>query len=287
MEGVKYIIARNYIVNEARRVGKWLLYQIGRRYCAAGCGVPEHGHGRFFELTVVTGGRGTATSAGVEVALTAGDVHLSFPGDVHAICSDEGEPLRYDFLTFWAAGEDGEISSAVDYCCRAGVRLVRDGRISRLVTYAIDEVMQEGDGDTEVIEHILGLIFAYLCRTVRADGERKMTEAGEAESLCYGAMSYIDRNIYAIRSLAEVAQALSYNYSYLSLVFKRTTGRTLMEYYTERRLATADALLRSGVSVTEVASRLGYSSPYTLSRAYSNRFGYPPSHAKAQGFVGV
>lgn len=280
---IKYIIAKNYASGEPRRIREYLLYQVGRRYCAASSEVSVHGQGKYIELTVVTDGRGRVYFDGEEREVSRGDIQISLPGEMHAIYSDGDEPLCYDFISFWNDGErEGKMSDDVAYCRAKGQRIIKDSRISRLLTYVIDEIDGELD-DEELIFHLLGLIYGYLSRSLREGAESEERRVSEAEQICYRAMSYIDRNVGSICSLSEVATALRYNYSYLSLLFKKTTGRTLMEYYTERRLAAADALLRSGRNVTEVAARLGYSSLYTFSRAYRNSFGYPPSRAIKEG----
>jgi AraC-like DNA-binding protein len=64
-------------------------------------------------------------------------------------------------------------------------------------------------------------------------------------------------------------------------VFAAVTGQAPKEYYDRLRLDAATELLRLGAhSVKEVAARLGYSSPFHLSRVYRARFGIPPSRAR-------
>ena len=90
-------------------------------------------------------------------------------------------------------------------------------------------------------------------------------------------MNYIDSHIGSIGNLSEAADALGYNYSYLSYLFKRTTGKNISEYYSDRRLGTAAAMLAEGKkSVGEIALKLGYSSGFALSRAFSGKYGCPP-----------
>lgn len=63
-------------------------------------------------------------------------------------------------------------------------------------------------------------------------------------------------------------------------VFRKHTGQGPKRFYDSLRLDAATELLRLGVhSVKEVAGRLGFSSPFHLSRVYRARFGVPPSRA--------
>lgn len=60
--------------------------------------------------------------------------------------------------------------------------------------------------------------------------------------------------------------------------FTRVTGQPPKRYRDELRMAAAQELLRTGqCNVSETADRLGYSSPYHFSRAFSTHFGVAPS----------
>ena len=105
-----------------------------------------------------------------------------------------------------------------------------------------------------------------------APGVRKMLASFDYERL----RLYPDPMATEVRS--EIAALFGYNYSYLSSLFKRTTGGTLSEYYLGARWRVARLLVREGKSkISEIAEMLGYSSVYVFSRAYRTRFGTPPT----------
>lgn len=275
--GIKYILSKDYILQEPRHVGKWLIYQIGRRYCAPGSVVSAHRHGNYLELTVITGGKGCVLVNGVARDVAAGDTQLAFPSDLHEIRSDIKEPLCYDFLSIWESEDTTEIAETVAFARALGKNVLQNARIGQLLAYAIDEVNAAGQGVDTVLESLMELIFTYTRRSLLENSSGDLRTVSEAEQLSYRVMSYIDKNLTSIHRLPEVAEALNYNYGYLSALFKRTTGRSMIAYYAERRFAAADTLLRAGMSVCEVAMQLGYDSPYSFSRAYRTHFGYPPS----------
>jgi AraC-like DNA-binding protein len=64
--------------------------------------------------------------------------------------------------------------------------------------------------------------------------------------------------------------------------FHGITGKSPKEFYDNLRLTKARDLLRlEGYTVAEVAYRLGFSSPFHLSNAFSRHFGVPPSRIGA------
>ncbi len=65
-------------------------------------------------------------------------------------------------------------------------------------------------------------------------------------------------------------------------IFQSHTGQTPKQFYDGLRLDLGKALLEQGaLRVGEVAERLGFSSPFHFSKAYSARFNIPPSHTLA------
>jgi AraC-like DNA-binding protein len=64
-------------------------------------------------------------------------------------------------------------------------------------------------------------------------------------------------------------------------IFREATGRSIKRYYMEMRLEMAREYLEQGrTSVTDLAYRLGFSSPFHFSRAFSKEYGMPPSSVR-------
>lgn len=75
-----------------------------------------------------------------------------------------------------------------------------------------------------------------------------------------------------------MASELGMSYSSLYAKVKAITGETTKSYVTSYRMNVALRLLqKEGLNVSEVAYRVGASSPFTFSREFKNHFGYPPS----------
>lgn len=66
-------------------------------------------------------------------------------------------------------------------------------------------------------------------------------------------------------------------------VFEATTGQSPKRFHEGLRLELGRQLLRaSPIKLAEVADRLGFSSAFHFSRAFTRRFGYAPSHEREQ-----
>lgn len=94
-----------------------------------------------------------------------------------------------------------------------------------------------------------------------------------AESLVARAMAYIDTHYREKISVEAIARDLNVSKSLLSHYFKCELNVSVYRYVTEKRLAYANRLIRSGVPITEVSRICGYGDYSVFYRAYTKMFG--------------
>ena len=89
---------------------------------------------------------------------------------------------------------------------------------------------------------------------------------------------YIDRNLGSDLTLSALAQRYFYNPSYLSRMFKKQFGASLTEHIGKRRISQAIHLLReTKLTVSEIATQVGYPSKSAFYRAFAKITGGSPS----------
>ena len=285
-KAARYHISNAYWSSPLKFGGIYLI-QIGRRYCECDDVILAHPHRNWFEFTVVRGGRGTISTNGVDTAVSSGDIYVSFPCDVHEIRIDLGERMEYDFFAFYC--EEGEIKEELDKITQEyrgeGRRVFSDGKIAELLGNAISEFpIEEKEYSRAVLGDIFHLILIYFIRDFK-NAKTESIDATDAEILCFKLMSYIDTHVYSIKNLREALGELNYNYGYLSGLFKRTTGKTLREYFFDRKMETARALIiEKKKKIGEIAEMLGYN-PYSFSKAFKEKYGVSPKNLQKE--IGV
>lgn len=94
------------------------------------------------------------------------------------------------------------------------------------------------------------------------------------------AMDYIEENLCGEVSIAEVAKHAACSEFHLQRMFPYMTGMTLVDYIRRRRMSLAALDLSAGDKVIDVASRYGYESPTSFSRAFRDVHGVAPSEAQ-------
>ena len=107
-------------------------------------------------------------------------------------------------------------------------------------------------------------------------------EQADCSARIIAARQYIDLHYMEDLSLEQAAEAVSANPSYLSYIFRKETGITFLQYLTNVRLQAACRLLteQPGLSLEDVASRVGYHSASYFHKIFRTRFGVSPRQWK-------
>lgn len=258
------------------------LIQLGRCYCIPSGHIKKHAHGNWYELTLVSEGEGLIITNNISCNVKKGDIYMSCPGDFHEIKSSEKNPLHYDFFAFSTKNPEilKKLKSITENMYNYKQRIIHDDVLYTYVSNAIKEYPSKKTYNHEIMSLILEQILYILIRNFddmpKEDIKNKFMAS---EELCFHIMHYIDTHIYVLKSLCDLSDKFSYNYSYLSNLFKKTTGNTLLDYYHNRRLDTARLLINEGnFSISTISEKLNYSTLYAFSKAFKKKYGISPKH---------
>ncbi|MDT8902063.1 response regulator [Anaeroselena agilis] len=102
-------------------------------------------------------------------------------------------------------------------------------------------------------------------------------DAGRKPPLVAKVEQYIRANLDAPIKLRDIAQAVYLSQFHLSRTFKQLTGRSVVEYLQDQRLAKAGEMLAAtDLSVTEIAGRVGFKDAAYFTTCFKNRNGVTP-----------
>ena len=282
-ENILYHFDNKYL-DEPLRFNEIQLIQIGRRYCGGGDIVQPHMHGKWFELTIVTGGSGTVLTNDIECEINANDIYLSFPYEFHEIRADRDGGLKYDYFSFYC--KESNIADDLEQIRISHIgnvnRIFHDEKISLLIRNALHEFRADDSYKSEILESIFRQILIYTIRDAH-DIKQSSLDLSDANLLCYKVMNYIDTHIYTLRKLTEVSEDFSYNYDYLANLFRKTTNQKLSDYFIDRKLEMARLLLlENKKKITEIADIANYANVFAFSKAFKNKYGISPLKYKQQ-----
>ena len=94
---------------------------------------------------------------------------------------------------------------------------------------------------------------------------------------------FIRENFASIRSLRNVAATAGIGYDHLRHLFKKTRGRSLVQYLNEVRMERATTLLvHSRLPLKQIATMCGFRDEYYFSAVFRRHVRMPPGRYRAR-----
>ena len=151
----------------------------------------------------------------------------------------------------------------------------------RIFSSMIDSIESDGEGFLLTERALASLLLIDMLNNMipEYDGDTEITEKNL--SLIYECVDHINNNYASDISAEECANMLHISYSYFARLFRAVTGKTFKEYLVSVRLAKAKSILLStSVPVTDVALACGYSNFSYFIAEYKKEFGKTPKQAR-------
>lgn len=90
--------------------------------------------------------------------------------------------------------------------------------------------------------------------------------------------AYIDENYADNLSVDQLAAKFNFSSNYLCVIFKKRTDKTILEYITDARLKQSIYLLQeTSLRISQIASKVGYSSSSYFCAIFAKKFGITPT----------
>ncbi len=134
------------------------------------------------------------------------------------------------------------------------------------------------------------MCYSYILRIYAALGQhylpgtQRKREVGRQvdQEVIASAMTYINEHFREDLTLDDVADFAGFSRYYLSRSFKKQAGYSFKDYLCRRRLQTAmELLIRTDVSMKEVAVQSGFGSVATFNRVFREHNGCTPTQYRA------
>lgn len=244
----------------------------------------------FWECVYVESGTICVTADERVHNLSAGEIILHKPFELHKFFITGGEAAK---LLIFSCSMQGDICKNIENkVCRLDNR--QDTVMRSFLDYLHEEVSRRGlggDGWGDVnwapivgsdpaFSQMIETYIAQLVITLSQSDAGNIT-VSEADATLFGrAVDYMKNHIETIPAVWEIAKELNISESGLQRVFDKYARMGVHKYLVSLKMKTANELLGQGVSVCEVARRLGYSSQNYFSAAYKRETGQNPSKVK-------
>ncbi|MDO3408245.1 AraC family transcriptional regulator [Saccharibacillus sp. CPCC 101409] len=130
---------------------------------------------------------------------------------------------------------------------------------------------------------------SYLFSQVLRDYTHRVKNAGsfaKLDNTLYEAVQFIEQNTNKKITVADVADHVGYNRSYLSRRFSKELGQNLSDFIKERKLEEGkDLLAFTDKSISEISSYLSFSSQSHFQRAFKEQFHITPHAFRRSAIV--
>ena len=119
--------------------------------------------------------------------------------------------------------------------------------------------------DKELAIRLIQLVLSFVDR--QRGGDNKVTLAVK---------KYIDELEGVSVDMGELSRAIGYTREHVTRAFSSVYRMTPMQYLSSKKMELARRSLMDGVSIKETADLLGYSTPYSFSKAFKGYYGVSP-----------
>ena len=254
-----------------------------------------HGHGKYAELAIITGGAGEHVLEGSRAGISAGDVLIVPTGATHGYADCRGlclinvlfEPREMAPPSAWqrcipgyeslfAFSGNAKRPHAFTSRLRLGERSL--GNAIALTRRLHDEVVEQRAGYMTAAR---GLFTALLTELSRHEGTSESPISAALVRLTE-VLDWLNRNYSSPLSIHDIAERAHMSRSTLERHFRAAFGTSPGEYLTEVRLLRAtDLLTHTTESVAEIAAQVGIADPSYFARLFRKHRGVSPAHFRS------
>lgn len=260
------------------------LHQFGELYFESGMEIASHKQW-CHEISYIISGQGIFQLDSVDYIVGEGDIFISPLNASHAIKAAKDSTLRYAYIGF-TFNEDSETEdyNLLKSFYRTNMEKVHIKDKSGVLFpffRSLEEFYRKHIGFHMMVESYIKQILVLTLRSFCKEEVSTLppdTAGTSVGNTIYSVLRFIDDNIFNIHRVSEVSNALTYNQSYISDLFKKKMGMTMQQYINSKRIEKAAELLKYGkFSITKVADQLNYTSVQSFCRAFGRVMKVSPS----------
>lgn len=246
----------------------------GRQVCYS-----RHAHQQF-SIGCITAGHSTYLSGQTQWQVSAGTVVLMNPGVVHACNPIDDQPWSYRMLyvdTPWLTRLQHELGVSTDL----GFRPFQETHSHDPQLFAkLEQLYQTLVDEHADTLHKHSCAVAFFCDLQQRLNPAQQAAPSNPDKLEQAAR-YIRQHCTEPLALEDICQAAQLSASYLIRAFKQRFGISPHAYLVNQRVQFAQAKLRNGASIAEVALASGFADQAHLQRAFKQHLAATPGQYRA------
>lgn len=237
---------------------------------------PLHKHDSVCEIVLVYKGTGTYLLNNTRYPIKEGDIVFYNQGDLHEISSSLDTEigdyclgianLRLPHLRYNQLIPDGE--TPVRYC----------GNLFASLKNICQEIytLSNSNVDTNLATQLL--CASFIITALQTSLIEEKAYKSKDELFMTRILSYLNTNYKETILIEDIAKELGCSISYISHLFKKSTGITPIQYVIRRRIGLAQTMLIStDYTITYIATAVGYENTNYFIRLFTKIIGISPA----------
>ena len=233
----------------------------------------------FWELVYVDSGEVIVTASKTEFNLKTGDFIFHKPNEFHTISANKKEPANVFVISFVSTSQNmtyfknkngtmpGTLRSYIEI-------LLKEGRKSFSLSHQNPLIPAENApfGGQQIIRTTLEQLLILLIRTEINDSANINlfpSKEGMDNHLVDSVIKILKENLYGKINVDDICTNLNYSKTYISKIFNKMCGCTIIEYYTNLKIKEAKLIMRKNLyNITEISDMLSFNNPHYFSRVF-------------------
>ncbi|NWL89022.1 AraC family transcriptional regulator [Paenibacillus sp. 79R4] len=240
-----------------------------------------------YEIFMFISGSGSFTIEGSKYELEPYSLLMINSNELHVVNISEDQPYERAVLTLDGNFMAPFMSSGVDLF--RTIKYRRLGQDNQLSAKTVKEsgllelfnklqrALEQGSAEHEVVAKCIIVQIASLINDL-ARNDPPSSKRGEPKVAAV--LEYINKHLEESLSLDHLAEQFYITKYYLCHIFKETTGYTINQYITYKRILKADELMRQGFTATQACFAAGFTSYSSFYKSYRKLTGRTPRNGK-------
>lgn len=227
----------------------------------------------YWELTFIDNGTLTTTVDGEEYELNEMDLILYAPNQHHTQSNRSDQSCSYLTLLFdMDLQDDFLITNRVYHAHRDLHRALND-----FIKVSSNNMMYDNELMLCYLKELIIRVLQYDFLEASPVASSPMQQKFENE-LLNEVIIYINDNIYEQLTIEEICHKFSISRSSLQTLFKNNLNIAPKQYISNLKLAKSKLMIKESIyTISEISSKLGFTSIHYFSRKFKQEFGITPS----------
>ncbi len=243
----------------------------------------------FYEFAYIEAGNLSCTLGENTVELSHGDFLLIQPNQIHSYSVAPAQSAEIFIVCFRCSSELLTIFDKKIALKREEKQLISEivseakNAFSFLFKRKLRQLETPLFGAQQMVENSIERLLIRLIRneTNKNENIKLVMSSEELEAgLVKDIISLLESRVYGKITLEEVSLKTYYSKTFLNGIFKKSTGFTIMQYYTFLKVREAKKLLVENFSPSAVSHQLHFESPTYFTKVFKKYEGLTPSAYK-------